>query len=29
MELRLERGPIPEDEAAELLDRWWKERGGA
>ena len=27
MELRLERGPIPEHEAFELLDAWAKERG--
>ncbi len=27
MELRLERGPIPEDEAFELLDGWAKEHG--
>jgi poly(A) polymerase len=29
MELRMERGPVPEDEAYGLLDEWWKERGGA
>ena len=27
MELRMERGPIPDDEAYELLDAWAKERG--
>jgi poly(A) polymerase len=27
MELRMERGPIPEDEAFELLNAWAKERG--
>jgi poly(A) polymerase len=27
MELRLERGPIPEDEAYDLLDEWAAERG--
>jgi poly(A) polymerase len=26
MELRIERGPIPEDEAAELLRAWWANR---
>ena len=26
MELRMERGPIPEDEAYALLDDWAKER---
>ncbi len=25
-ELRMERGPIPEDEAFELLDAWARER---
>jgi poly(A) polymerase len=25
-ELRMERGPIPEDEAFELLDEWARER---
>jgi poly(A) polymerase len=28
MELRLERGPMSEDEAAEALDTWWSRRGG-
>jgi hypothetical protein len=31
MEVRLERGPIEEDEAYRLLDAWWadqRERGG-
>jgi hypothetical protein len=27
MELRLERGPIPENEAYDLLDEWAAERG--
>ena len=27
MDLRLERGPIPQDEALALLDTWAKERG--
>jgi poly(A) polymerase len=27
MEVRLDRGPIDEDEAYSLLDSWWKERG--
>ena len=27
MEHRMERGPIPDDEAYELLDAWAKERG--
>jgi poly(A) polymerase len=27
MELRMDRGPIPEDEAYELLDAWWKAQG--
>ena len=27
MELRMERGPIPDDEAYGLLDAWAKERG--
>ena len=27
MELRMERGPIPEDEAYELLDAWAAEHG--
>ncbi|MBI2238870.1 MAG: CCA tRNA nucleotidyltransferase, partial [Actinobacteria bacterium] len=27
MELRMERGPIEEDEAYRLLDEWGKERG--
>jgi poly(A) polymerase len=27
MEVRMERGPVPEDEASELLDAWAKERG--
>jgi poly(A) polymerase len=27
MEVRLDRGPIDEDEAYALLDSWWKERG--
>jgi poly(A) polymerase len=27
MEVRMERGPIEEAEAFELLDRWWSERG--
>jgi hypothetical protein len=26
MELRLERGPISEDEAYRLLDEWWGEQ---
>jgi poly(A) polymerase len=29
MELRLERGPIAEDEAYELLDEWWDREGRA
>jgi poly(A) polymerase len=28
MEVRMERGPIPEEEAYALLDRWWSERDG-
>jgi poly(A) polymerase len=28
MELRLERGPIDEEEAYRLLDEWWRARGG-
>jgi len=27
MELRLERGPIDEDEAYRLLDEWWEQEG--
>jgi poly(A) polymerase len=27
MEVRMERGPVPEDEAYELLDAWAKEQG--
>lgn len=27
MDARLDRGPIPDDEAYALLDTWWKERG--
>jgi poly(A) polymerase len=29
MEIRLERGPIDEEEALALLDEWWAEQGGA
>ena len=28
MEVRLERGPVDEDEAYRLLDDWWSEQGG-
>jgi hypothetical protein len=27
MELRMDRGPIPDDEAYKLLDQWAAERG--
>jgi hypothetical protein len=26
MEVRLERGPVSEDDAYRLLDEWWAER---
>jgi poly(A) polymerase len=28
LELRMDRGPIPEEEAFELLDEWWEQRRG-
>jgi poly(A) polymerase len=28
LELRMDRGPIAEDEAFRLLDEWWEQRGG-
>ncbi len=28
LELRMDRGPIPEEEAYRLLDEWWEERRG-
>jgi poly(A) polymerase len=28
LELRMDRGPIPEGEAFELLDEWWQQRRG-
>jgi poly(A) polymerase len=29
LELRMEEGPLGEDEARRRLDRWWEDRGGA
>ena len=29
LEVRIERGPVSEEEAHRLLDEWWAERGGS